>query len=412
MSPSTAVPANPGTQPVVPITTPPEHPVALNRKVLLPLVGGNFMVGVGTFVIASMLPVLAQDLGTSIAAVGQLLAGYAVALAIGAPLIAALTSRIDRRILLTTAIALFGALHLLAALMPGYAALFAVRVLTGFVAAVVTPQAASTAALLAPPHMRAQALGFVFIGFSVATVLGVPFGGYLGAAVGWRITLAVVGAMSLAVALWVWLLIPPGLRIAPMDRAAWTRLARHPALLLVVTVTVVHASSQFVLYSYLVPILQVQAGLAPALSGALFGVLGAFGVAGNLWATRMAGRIEPARIVQGSLWMMLVAFLLWPAVAWSGGNWWVLFGVCIIWGLPVFACNSSQQARLVGLAPDLASASIALNSSGIFMGQAIGAAIGGWVITHQGYGALNWWAAAIMVAAIAVSLRAARATAR
>ena len=89
----------------MPVPSAPPTPSDLNRAVLLPLAGGNFMVGVGTFVIASMLPVLAQDLGTSIAAVGQLLAGYAVALAIGAPLIAALTSRIDRRILLTAALA-------------------------------------------------------------------------------------------------------------------------------------------------------------------------------------------------------------------------------------------------------------------------------------------------------------------
>ncbi len=381
----------------------------LNRRLLLPLTGGNFMVGVGTFVIASMLPVLAQDLGTSISAAGQLLTGYAVALAIGAPLIAALTSRIDRRILLTAALALFGALHLLAALLPGYATLLAVRVATGFVAAVVTPQAASTAALLAPPALRARALGFVFIGFSIATVLGVPFGGYLGASVGWRPTLAVVGLMSLAVALWVWLVIPAGLRIAPMDKAAWQRLARHPALLLVAAVTVVQASAQFVLYSYLVPLLQVQAGMAAALSPVLFGVLGVFGVAGNLWATRMVGRVSPERIVQGSLWMMLAAFALWPLIAWSGGNAWVLLAVCAIWGLPVFACNSSQQARLVALAPELASASVALNSSGIYMGQAVGAAIGGWVIAHHGYDSLHWWSLCIMLVAIAVSLRAAKA---
>lgn len=393
----------------MPVPSAPPTPSDLNRAVLLPLAGGNFMVGVGTFVIASMLPVLAQDLGTSIAAVGQLLAGYAVALAIGAPLIAALTSRIDRRILLTAALALFGALHLMAALAPGYGALFAVRVVTGFVAAVVTPQAASTAALLAPPALRGRALGFVFIGFSVATVLGVPFGGYLGASVGWRATLAVVGVMSLAVALWIWLLIPKGLRIAPMDRAAWLRLARHPALLLVVAVTVVQASAQFVLYSYLVPLLQVQAGLAPALSGALFGLLGIFGVAGNLLATRMADRVSPARVVQGSLWVMLLAFALWPLIALSGGHWLVLGAVCAIWGLPVFASNAAQQARLVTLAPDLASASVALNSSGIYMGQAIGAAIGGWVIATQGYSPLNWWAFGIMLAAIGVSMRAAKA---
>ncbi len=367
------------------------------------------MVGVGTFVIASMLGPLAQDLGTTIAAVGQLLAGYALALAVGAPLIAAFTSRVDRRLLLGSALTLFGLLHVLAALAPGYAALFVLRVMTGFVAAVVTPQAASTAALLVPAAYRGRALGFIFTGFSIATVLGVPFGGFLASSMGWRATLAVVGLMSLLVALWLLLRIPKALRIAPMDRAAWLRLARHPALLLVVAVTVVQGSAQFVLYSYLAPMLQVQAALAPAFNGVVFGVLGVFGVAGNVLAGRMSERWGPARIVQASLYLMALAFVLWPLIRWSGGHWVVLGLVCALWGLPVFACNAAQQARLLALAPDLASASIALNSSGIYLGQAIGAALGGAIIVRQGYDPLHWWALGIMCMAIAVSMHAARA---
>lgn len=379
------------------------------RRLLLPLAGGNFVVGVGTLVIASMLPALSSDLGASIAAVGQLLAGYAIALAIGAPTIAALTSRVDRRWLLTAALALFGALHLLASAMPGYASLFAVRVVTGFVAAVVTPQAASTAALLVPAASRGRALGFIFLGFSLATVVGVPFGGYLAAFMGWRATLGLVGVMALAVALWMWLQIPAGLHIVPMDRAAWLRLARHPALLLVVAVTVVQGSAQFVLYSYLVPLMQAQAGLDAARAGVIFGVLGVFGLLGNLLGTRLMDRLGPARVVQIALWLMLLAFALWPLIRLSGGHWLVLGTVCAIWGLPVFACNAAQQARLVSLAPDLASASIALNSSGIFLGQAMGAAIGGWVVAGHGYTPLNWWAFAIMLMAIGVSVLAGRA---
>lgn len=379
------------------------------RRLLLPLAGGNFVVGVGTLVIASMLPALSLDLGASIAAVGQLLAGYSIALAIGAPTIAALTSRVDRRWLLTAALTLFGVLHLLAAMMPGYASLFAVRVVTGFVAAVVTPQAASTAALLVPTAMRGRALGFIFLGFSLATVIGVPFGGYLASFIGWRGTLGSVGAMALAVALWTWLQIPAGLRIVPMDRAAWLRLARHPALLLVVAVTVVQGSGQFVLYSYLVPLMQAQAGLDAARAGVIFGVLGVFGVLGNLMGTRLMDRLGPARVVQIALWLMLLAFALWPLIRLSGGHWLVVGVVCAVWGLPVFACNAAQQARLLALAPDLASASIALNSSGIFLGQAIGAAVGGWVIAGQGYTPLNWWAFGIMLIAIGVSVLAARA---
>ena len=385
---------------------------AFPRRVLLPLAGGNFVVGLGTLVIASMLPTLSSDLGASIAAVGQLLAGYAIALAIGAPTIAALTSRVDRRVLLTAALAVFGALHLLAAVMPGYAALFAVRVVTGFVAAVVTPQAASTAALLVPGTMRGRALGFIFLGFSLATVIGVPFGGYVASFMGWRATLGLVGMMALAVALWMWLQIPAGLHIVPIDRAGWLRLARHPALLLVVAVTVVQGSAQFVLYSYLVPLMQAQAGLDAARAGVIFGVLGVFGLLGNLMGARLMDRLGPARVVQIALWLMLLAFALWPLIRLSGGDWLVVGLVCAIWGLPVFACNAAQQARLVALAPDLASASIALNSSGIFLGQAVGAAIGGWVIAGQGYTPLNWWAFGIMLMAIGVSVMAGRAAFR
>jgi predicted MFS family arabinose efflux permease len=377
----------------------------LNRQ-LANLAFANFTAGTGILIVAGMLNELAADLDTSVAMAGQLFTASSLAICFGAPLLAGLTTRIDRRVLLTAALALFALLNLAAAMAPGYAMLAVARVAIGLCVAIVTPQAAAIAGMLAPPAERGRALSMVFLGFAISTVAGVPLGAYLGATLGWRITFALVGALGFIAAAAIWFLLPAGLQVAKMDRKAWRDLAGSAAILLVIATTVVQGTGQFVLYSYIAPVLREFLAATPVMISLLLLWSGVCSVAGNIIAGRLIDRLHPPRIIYAALAAMLAAFLMWPA---TRGSFALMMLALMLWGFGCFAINISQQARLVALAPQLTSASIALNSSGIYLGQALGAMGGALVIGEAGLGALSWAGAIFLAAAIGVSMLAGKA---
>lgn len=379
------------------------------RTRLAPLSFGNFVVGTGGFIVAGLLNELTTDLRVSIVVAGQLLTGYSLALAVGAPLLAWLTTRLDRRTLLTGCLFIYALLHFAAALAPGYGALAVLRVLTGAVAAIVTPQAVATAGLMVKPEQRGSAIGTVFLGFSLSSVLGVPLGSLIGAHYGWRVAFGLIGGLSLVGAAWMWLTIPARLYVAPMDRQAWAQLGRNPVVLLLVATTVVHATGQFALFSYLAPALKEAVAASPRTVSMVFLWFGVAGVLGNMVAVKYINRLGAAWIVTVSMFLMLAGLTAWSLVQGSMAG---VLGSILLWGLGCFATNMSQQARLVGAAPALASASVALNSSAIYLGQALGSISGGVMIKFSGMHYLNWFGVLLMAAAIAMTFWTGRIAAR
>ncbi len=371
------------------------------RPALYALSFGNLVVGTGTLIIAGIINDMAADLQTSVAAIGQLVTGYSLAVCLGAPVLAGLTSNFDRRRVLTGALVLFAAGHLLAAVAPGYYTVLALRIVTGFGAAIFTPQAAASAGLLVPSEQRGRAIALVFLGFSIATVVGIPLGTYLGAHFGWRWALATVGALALLCAALLRWLLPSGLHVQHIGAAEWHRVLSDARLLLVLAVTVVQGSAQFVLFTYIAKLFKDFVGATPAVISLLLMGFGIFGVIGNIIGGALMDRIGAARVALLSIAVMLAAFLLWPA---TRGALPVMALACALWGLGCFAVNSAQQARLVELAPPLAPVSIALNSSGIYFGQAFGAALGGIILLRGAAGMLSWIGAVIFVASIVLSL--------
>ena len=379
------------------------------RARLAPLSFGNFIIGSGGFIVAGLLNELTADLHVPVQVAGQLLSGYSLALAIGAPLLAWLTSRIERRVLLAASLLIYALLHFAAALAPGYGVLMALRVLSGAAAAIITPQAVATAGLMVPAHERGSAIGAVFLGFSLSTVLGVPLGSLLGAHFGWRAAFAVIGMFSLAGSAWVWLAIPRGLYVAPMNAQAWKQLGSDPVVLLVVATTVVHGTGQFVLYSYLAPALKESLAASPQTVSLMFLWLGAAGVTGNMIGARSIDRLGAARVVIIAQGFILAGLLTWGL---TYGSLALTMLAAALWGLGVFAANMAQQARLVATAPHLASASVALNSSAIYLGQALGGASGGVLIAAYGMAPLSWAGAALVGCALAMVLFTGRVAAR
>jgi len=370
---------------------------------LVTLCVGNFIIGTGAMIVTGMLNDIAGDFGLGVASAGQLISVFALATCVGAPLFATLGSRIDRRLLLAGSLFLYAVLHLAAALAPGFAALMAIRFLTAIGAAIYTPQTAATLPLLVNAQTRGRAISFVFLGWSVASVVGMPLGTWIASTLGWRFSMALVGVLALAVSVAVWRALPRGLYVPPVGREAWGAVLRHRPIMLVVAATMIQSAGMFTLFTYIAPLMRDVHGISGGTLSLMFLAYGACGVLGNALAASQMDKVTPSRIVQVTLLSSIAAMLLWPLAGLGGVALVLLF---MLWGVGGFATNSAQQARLVLLAPDRASASISLNSSSIYLGQAIGAMAGAAIYTLAGADSLHWGAAALMLVALAVSQRA------
>ena len=368
-------------------------------KVLWPLLFGNFVIGSGVMVVAGTLNEISNSLNIPVAVAGQLITAAAVTMCLGAPLFASVVAGWDRRRLLTLSMLWYALFLGLCALMPGFGSLLVVRVLGVVSPAIFTPQAAACVGLLVPPHQRGRAITFVFLGWSVASVLGMPLGAWIGGTLGWRGAFAFVALLGLVSAVWLWRTLPDGIKPPALSRAAWGQTLRSKPLMLCVAVTLLQSAGQFVLFAYFAPYYKAQLHTTPLQLSLLFAWFGVFGLIGNILMSRRIDRIGAAHAVMWSMGSIALSLLLWPL----GSSVVLAALICVPWGLGCFAANSAQQARLLGIAPALASGSIALNSSAMYAGQALGAGSGGWLIAQGQMASLHWFGLVGLLVAMALS---------
>jgi predicted MFS family arabinose efflux permease len=288
--------------------------------------------------------------------------------------------------------------------MPDYAALAPVRALCMLGAAVFTPQAAAAIGHMSPPEQRGRAITFVFLGWSVASVAGMPIAAWIGETFGWRSAFATVAVLGFVAAAWVYAAVPDGVKPAALSRAAWREALTQPALMAIVAVTALQSAGQFTLFSYFAPYYRQTLDASPAQISAMFFWFGLFGLLGNVLLTRHIDRFGAARCVSLTLVLITLSLLAWPLA----GSLAAMAVVLVPWALGCFSTNSAQQARLGLAAPALAPALMALNTSAIYLGQAVGAASGGVLVASSGFTWLSPVGVLWMLVAIALSAWAAR----
>ena len=376
--------------------------------VLWALLFGNFVIGTGVMVVPGTLNDLSSSLRVSVPAAGQLVTAGALVMCIGAPLLASVVAGWDRRRLLTASMLWYGLMHVLSAAMPGFTSLLLARMLTVLSPAVFTPQAAPCVGLVVAVTQRDKAITRVFLGWSVASVVGMPLGAWVGGTLGWRSAFGLVGLLGIASAAWIWRAMPDGIKPPALSPEAWRETFRSSVLMLCIGVTAMCSAGQFVLFSYFAPYYKASFDVTPVELGLIFGCFGLFGFMGNLWVSNHIDRIGAARAVMIAIGSMALSLAVWPL----GTSLLLAALVTIPWALGCFASNSAQQARLVALAPSLASATIGLNTSAMYAGQALGAASGGWLIAHGQMGNLHWAGFCALMLAMLLSWVATRFTTR
>jgi predicted MFS family arabinose efflux permease len=369
---------------------------------------GNFVIGCGVMAVVGVLNDLTAGLHVSVATGGQLIAIAAAVMCFGAPLMAGWVGGVDRRRLLAGSMLWYAAGHAASALMPSYETLWPVRAATVLSAAVFTPQAAAAIGALAPPEQRGRHITYIFIGWSVASVAGMPMAAWLGETLGWRTAFAAIAALSMVAGAWVWAVMPDGVRPRALSARDWRAVFTSPLLMGMVAITALSGAGQFTLFSYLAPYWKAMLHASAAHISGLFLWFGVAGLVGNALMSRHVDRLGAGRAVTIALVLMALSLLAWPL----GSTVLAAAIVLLPWGLGCFSSNSAQQARLGAAAPAYAPALMALNSSAIYLGQAAGATGGGWVIDHDGYARLPWLGLGWMALAIALSVWALRRSAR
>jgi len=371
------------------------------RLAAISLMLGNLVTAMAVLSPAGMLSDLATGLSVSIRDAGLLMTFGAVVLCFVSPLMVWLTSGMDRRLVLAAMLAVLGIGHFGSALAPNYATLLVVRVLMLTMAAAYTPVAASTVAHLVGEKRRPSAIAFVFLGWSIAIAAGLPAVTFLAAHIGWRETFAIFGAAAVVVLVILVASIPPGLRNPPLSLGSWQAIVRRPLVLVLLLITALWTAGQFVVFPYLGPLLSRLAGGGVEAVGASFAAMGIMGFIGNVVATGIVNRFGAFSTSVAFLSALVIGA---AAFAFGAGSLIAMGMGCAIWGLGFAAFNSMQQVRLVTAAPPLASATVALNTSSNYVGQAIGSALGAELYARDLLYTMGYADVAFMTAALGVLL--------
>jgi DHA1 family inner membrane transport protein len=360
---------------------------------------GNLVTGCSVLAPAGMLVELSTDLGVSIRDAGLLITFGAVVLCIGSPVTAWLTSRIERRTLLTATLAILALTNAASAFAPDYTGLLVIRLFMLAVGALYTPQAAGTAALIVPTEKRGSTIAYIFLGWSLAAAVGLPAITFIASRYGWQAVHGAIGLIGcLSFLLLAWRL-PRGLVGAPVDLKTWADVGRNRMIVLLLSITTLQMSGQFVVFTFMGPLLNKLTQAGPDAIGLVFALYGVFGFVGIAIATRI---VDAWGAYKTSL--LFTALLLTGMAGWalSAGIYPLMACSVAIWGLGFASTNSMQQVRLVAAAPALASASVSLNTSVLYIGQAVGSAIGGLLFARDWLYAAGYVAVGFVVLALLV----------
>lgn len=368
---------------------------------LFALALGAFGIGTTEFVIVGLLPELAADFSVSVPSAGMLVTGYALGVVVGAPLMTALGSRLPRKSMLVLLMGVFIAGNLLCALAPTYSLLMAGRLVAALTHGAFFGIGSVVAANLVAPEKKASAIALMFLGLTVANVVGVPLGTLLGQSFGWRSTFWAVTAFGVVGILGIAALVPP----QPQDDTGGIRselaVFRRPQVWLALGMTTLGFGGVFASFTYLAPMMTDVAGFS---SGAVAWLLVLFGVglcAGNLIGGKVADRalMPSLYVILALLALVLAAFVLTARAPLPAAVTIAVFGAVGFATVPPLQMRVMQKAEG---APALASAA---NIAAFNLGNALGAWLGGLAVTHGlGYTAPNWIGAVLATAGLGLAV--------
>ncbi|WP_313221575.1 MFS transporter [Stutzerimonas nitrititolerans] len=372
---------------------------------LLALTLSAFAIGTTEFVIVGLIPTIASDLAVSLPSAGLLVSLYALGVAVGAPMLTALTGKAPRKLLLLSLMVLFTAGNLLAWQAPGYESLILARIVTGLAHGVFFSIGSTIATSLVSKEKAASAIAIMFTGLTVALVTGVPLGTFIGQQFGWRETFLAVSLLGVIAFIGSLLFVPCDIRHSkPASIVQQLAVLKQPRLLLVYAMTAVGYGGTFIAFTFLAPILQEISGFG---EGAVSLVLLVYGVSvavGNIWGGKLADRRGPISALK-LIFTLLAAVLF--ALTFTAANPWLALATVLLWGAVAFGNVPGLQVYVVRqaehYAPNAVDVASGLNIAAFNLGIAGGAWLGGHIVASMGLIHTAWIGSLVVLGALALT---------
>jgi DHA1 family inner membrane transport protein len=372
---------------------------------LYALTAAAFAIGTTEFVIMGLLPDIATDLQVSIPAAGLLVAGYAMGVVVGAPVLTLGTRRFERKSLLLCLMSLFIAGNVIAALAPNYTVLMIARVVAALCHGTFFGVGAVVAASLVPPERQASAIALMFTGLALANILGVPGGTAVGQMFGWRATFWCVSAIGVAAAIAISILIRPMQPPPPAGLASEVAALRSPKLWTALGTTVFGFGGVFVILTFIAPILRDATDMSPHAVAIALLVFGTGLTIGN----PLGGRLADRALMPSLTGILIVLSGLQLLFGWAMFNPVATYVFLFCWGIAAFATIAPLQTRVVLSSPKAPALASSLNIAAFNLGNACGAFIGGMLIEQDfGFPALAVGGAAMTACGLVLALAGSR----
>jgi DHA1 family inner membrane transport protein len=367
-------------------------------RLLIPALSAcNFVIGIAAFGIIGLVEPLGADMRLSTAQTGQLLTVYAVAYAILSPLLIASTGQIGRRRIMALGFVFVALAAAISALSPTLLGLNIARVLAAAGAGIFTPLAAAVAAGLTPEENRAKVLAAVFFGLTISQVAGVPATSWIAYTFGWRWAFWLILGLAVPCIWLIWTRVPAGLKFQPVTLGDLRNVMGEGRLMLAIGFTGSFIGAQYVLFTYIAPLLSATMGFGRDGIALTLMVAGLGAVAGNIMGGYLSDRFG-WRITLTGLCLFQIAVM--PLFSLLPVNVPVLLFMVALWAMGGWSFMSAQQVRLFALAGHRAPVVLALNAAAIYVGAAIGSTVGGVMITQYGLLSLGMTAGAAAAMAL------------
>lgn len=344
---------------------------------LLALAIGAFGIGTTEFSPMGMLPVIAQGLDVSIPQAGLLISAYALGVMVGAPVMTLLFARFGRRTALIALMGIFTIGNLMSAFAPSYTALVLARVVTSLNHGAFFGLGSVVAASLVTPERRASAVAFMFMGLTIANIGGVPAATWLGQTIGWRAAFAATAVLGLVAIAGLVKALPATARGPRPEVARELRVLMRPEVLLSLGVTVMGSAAMFTLYTYVTPTLETLAGVSAGFVTLVLVLVGVGFTIGN-WA---GGRLSVWSLDGATAVFFGLLALIMLAVPFVVSGPVAAMVAMTLWGVAAFAVVPPVQTRVMHAAHDAPGLASSVNIGAFNLGNALGAAIGGAVIS-------------------------------
>ncbi|MBM7568559.1 MFS transporter [Paenibacillus sacheonensis] len=345
---------------------------------LLSLTLGAFAIGMTEFVIMGILPNVADDLHVSISAAGQLITMYALGVAVGAPILTVLTHKIPQKQLLCFLMGLFILGNAISVFAPSYAVLMGARLLTALTHGTFFGVGAVIASSLVAPDKRAGAVSMMMAGVTISNIIGVPLGTFIGQHMGWRASFAAIALMGVITLIAIVLLIPKLKKETPVSISKQVTALANPRLLLFLLIAVLGNAGLFTIFTYITPLMVEISGFAEH-SVTWILVLFGFGVTiGNIFG----GKLADWKLMPTVLGLYAAICIILAVFTFTVHNQIAAVATVFLWGTATFAVFPGMQVRIMSLAKSAPALASTTSHSAGNLGNAVGAFIGGTVITH------------------------------